>query len=70
LNKSSEKATFSFIFNGLSWFDWTQHKKHQFSSTIELTIAKAADFITFHIFDTVWMGCVTIEFSDALWQVI
>ena len=51
LNKSSEKATFSFIYNHLIWFDWTQHKKHQFSPTIELIIAKVADFITFHIFD-------------------
>ncbi len=49
LNKSSEAATF-FIFNKLRWFDWASRKKHQFSSTIELTIAKVSDFITFHIF--------------------
>ena len=53
LNKSPEKATFSFKINGLSWFDWTSYKKHQFSSTIELTLTKVADFITFHIFNAV-----------------
>ena len=50
LNKSSEKATFSFIFNHLSWFDWPLHRKHKFLSTIELTIAKAFDFIIYHVF--------------------
>ena len=53
LNKSSEKATFFIFINALSQFDWTSIKKHQFSLTIELTIAKVADFITFHIFDAV-----------------
>ena len=51
-NKSSEKATFSFIYNRLSRFDWTQHKKHLFSSTIELIILKVLDFIMFYIFST------------------
>ena len=50
LNKSSEKATFSFIYKRLSWFDWTLHKKHKFLSTIELIITKVADFIMFHVF--------------------
>ena len=45
LNKSSEKATFSFIYNRLSWFDWTQHKKCFSSSTIELIILNVIDFL-------------------------
>ena len=32
-----------------------------FPPTIELTITKVVDFIMFHIFDAVWMGCVTVE---------
>ena len=53
LNKSSEKATCSFIYKRLSWFDWNEVKKHQFSSTIELITLKVLDFITFHIFSAV-----------------
>ena len=53
LNKSSEKATFSFIYKHLIWFDWNKVKKCLFSWTIELVIAKVADFIMFHIFDAV-----------------
>ena len=51
LNKSSEKATFSFKINSFSRFDWTSSQKHIFLSTIELTIEKVADFIMFHILD-------------------
>ena len=53
VNKSSKKATFSFIYKHLSQFNWTQHKKSLFSSTIELTVAKVADFIAFHILGAV-----------------
>lgn len=53
LNKSSKKATFSFIYNRLNQFDWTSSQKHTFSSTIELIVLKVADFITFHIFSVV-----------------
>ncbi len=49
----SKNPTFSFIFKNLSWFDWTQHKKHQFLPTIELAITKVVDFIIFHIFDAI-----------------
>ena len=35
VNKSSEKATFSFVFNGLRRFDWSSNKKRIFCPTIE-----------------------------------
>ncbi len=50
LNKSSEKATFSFICNSFYQFNWSQHKKPLFPPTIELIITKVLDFIIFRIF--------------------